>query len=207
MNFLRVLRYIYVNLKFITTNRIPAITYTAITVLSWGIKHFDRANLSREMTLWKGNRNKGELFADSVAEDSRSTRWREIFVTGEDVKTSDRAAKRMRRMRRMENLSVPLAAPPLTNTFSFYRMPTKSSAMHPKTLVVLILAAASCSNRISSIKRQVPKKWWVQIMHTRPATFKVHSPPPPHGVCSRNNLRSVMNSYGIHEFSLFALFL
>lgn len=52
--FLRDLRNRYTSLKISKVNRIPAIMYTAITVLSWGMKHFDQAILSGVMMLCKG---------------------------------------------------------------------------------------------------------------------------------------------------------
>ena len=61
LHVLRDLRYTYVGLKFIRTNTAPAMMYTAITVVSRGIKHFDMANLSGVMMLYKGNRDKSEL--------------------------------------------------------------------------------------------------------------------------------------------------
>lgn len=59
--FLRDLRQRYVSLKTIKVKRIPAIMYTAITVLSRGMKHFDKANSSGLMVLCKGDRGKNEL--------------------------------------------------------------------------------------------------------------------------------------------------
>ena len=58
--FLRDLRNRYTSLEISKAHRTPAIMYTAITVLSRGMKHFDQANLSGVMMLCKG-KEKQEL--------------------------------------------------------------------------------------------------------------------------------------------------
>ena len=49
VRFPRLLKYIYTSLIFATKTESVAIVYKAITVLSRGIKHFDRAYLSGVM--------------------------------------------------------------------------------------------------------------------------------------------------------------